>query len=108
VLPGVVWINAFRAIGLQIHGDVGSRLTAESYAPDTAAAPLLAGLARGPGEALRLLRRRHGLAQDTPLEVLSIVLVGLRCRIEGALVRELASNLVYPKGLVRPDLLEVS
>ncbi len=100
--PRSVWINAFRVIGLQTHGDAGARLTERGYLPAFESAPLGGRLARGPAAALRLLRAREGLGEHDPLEVRSVSLVSLPCRVEENVLREPVSGLVYPRSLVLP------
>jgi hypothetical protein len=43
-----------------------------------------------------------GLAQRDPLEILSVGLAGLPCRVEGNVLREGVSGLVYPLGAILP------
>lgn len=97
------WVHACRIVGVQTHGDPGARLTARRYLPWLVPGPLRVRLARGPGAALRLLRARSGLAPDAPLAVAGVQLVGLPARVEGNLLREPASGLVFPRLLVLPN-----
>ncbi len=101
-IPGVAWVNAFRVAGIQMHGDAGARLTERGHDPECVEAPLGAGLARGPGEALRLLRARLGLREHEPLDVQSVRLVSLGCLTDGDSLREPVSGLVYPRSVVLP------
>lgn len=100
--PRIAWVNAFRVIGIQTHGDLGARLTERKHAPELQAAPLGAGLARGPGAALRILRARERIGPDDPLGVQAVRLVSLGCRVQGSVVREPVSGLVFPRLVVLP------
>ena len=99
---GPAWVHGFRVVRLQIHGDAGARLTAKRHDPRLVPAALGCSVARGPGAALRILRARLGLAQRDPLEVLSVQLAALPCRLEGTLLREPVSGVVYPLSLILP------
>jgi hypothetical protein len=97
------WVHATRILGLQLHGDAGVKLTALGYAPELREWPLRARLARGPGDALRLLQART--AGDAT-RAASIQLVGLPATVDGSSLREPVSGLVYPLASILPNPLE--
>ncbi|MFN7989121.1 MAG: hypothetical protein U0529_16730 [Thermoanaerobaculia bacterium] len=99
--PGPIWIPAFRATdtsGL----DVGEVLTQKKHAPRLALAPLGAGLARTPGEALTLLKLRRGTT-GVGAEAPRPRLVSLPCRLLGERLTEPVSGVSFwLKGLRPP------
>lgn len=98
----IAWVCGCRILHLQIHGDPGARLTDAGWDPPLRRAPLRSRLARGPGAALRILRRRMALAPSSVLPVASVDLVGVPLVQEGDLVREPVSGAVMPVAVLLP------
>ena len=98
--PASVWIPAFRAIdttGL----DAGEVLTQKKHAPRLTEAPLGAGLARTPGEALSLLKLRQG-AGNVGAEASRPRLASLPAKLSGERVTEPVSGVSFWRKALRP------
>jgi len=102
--PLPVWVNAFRVDRVQIYGDVGARLTAMRYDPERVAAPLGGPVSRGPEQALSILRIRHRLGPEIPLDVVSASVVALPWLADGHHLVDPLSGLSYPTALIRPHV----
>jgi hypothetical protein len=100
--PLVAWVNAFRVAGLHLLGDAGASLTDVQDAPELEPGPLGASIARGPGQALRLLRARLGIPPGAAIEVLAADLVSLGCAAHGGLLCEPRTRIVYPSAAILP------
>ena len=98
--PASVWVPAFRAIdttGL----DAGEILTQKKHAPRLVEAPLGAGLARTPGEALSLLKLRQA-AGSVGAGTSGPRLVSLPAKLSGERVTEPVSGVSFWRRALRP------
>jgi hypothetical protein len=102
--PLPVWVNAFRVDRVQIYGDVGARLTAMRYDPGLVAAPLGCPVARGPEQAMSILRIRHRLGPEISLDVVTVSVVALPWLADGHHLVDPLSGLSYPTALIRPHV----
>jgi len=98
--PTPIWIQAFRAIDTTGQ-DAGEVLTQKKHAPGLVQAPLGAGMARTPGEALALLRLRQG-AESVGAEAPRFRLVSLPCKLSGERITEPVSGASFWRKALRP------
>lgn len=97
----LLWIPAFRAIdttGL----DASEVLTRKRHAPPFVEAPLGAGLARTPAEALALLKLRLGAGSEGA-GAAGPRLVSLPCRLSGERITEPVSGVSFWRKALRPS-----
>jgi hypothetical protein len=103
----LAWVAGCRIAGIQNHGDPGARLTERRADPRVVPAPLRARLARGPGEAWRLLAARHGWPVTGGPRATEVVLVGFPLDEISSSYREKVTGLSWPRACLRPDPLEL-
>ena len=98
----IAWVCGVRILHVQVHGDPAARLTELGWDPPLERAPLGAAVARGPGAALRILRRRLSLPPSGALAVASVEVVGIPLQEEGECVREPVSGVLLPLAVLLP------
>lgn len=103
--PSWIWIPAYRSLGSESL-DAGELLTDKSYAPPLAEAPLDAGLARTPEQALQHLKIRRGPKSAGASSAATPRLVSLRCNLDGERVVEPVSGFSIAQGALRPPLVK--
>ncbi len=97
----LLWVPAFRAIDTT-GPDAGEVLTQKRHSPPLVEAPLGAGLARTPAEALALLKLRLGAGSEG-VGAPRPRLVSLPCRLSGDRITEPVSGVSFWRKALRPS-----